>query len=40
MAEAGLTGGGRWEEDRQNGELKKSAWFSVQAVCGRTESKD
>ena len=33
MAKAGLMGGGRWEGDRQDGELKKSAWFSVQAVC-------
>ena len=28
MVEAGLMGGGH-----QDGELKKSAWFSVQAVC-------
>jgi len=40
MVEAGWMGGGHWEGERQNGELKKSAWFSVQTVCGRTESKD
>ena len=28
MVEAGLVGG-----EHQDGELKKSAWFSVQAVC-------
>ena len=33
MVEVGRMGGGRWEGDRQDGELKKSAWFSVQAVC-------